>query len=205
MHCVRCAALLVHAARRLNSPRGACPSSSSRRPPSHAPPAQVHRCVLNVASDFYTGVQAALIHKSGAPAWVPNSLREARAGCRRSGSTRVCAAGGGCMRPWLAAAATTAARLNCALRPASNPIPRMKSAPLLLFQSRSVPTHTSTASSRRCSRSRSCSCRARRRRQRRWGTAAAAAAAATRGCDACVISAESVCGMHAVRSSLPVD
>lgn len=48
-------------------------------PPLTPAPGQVHRCVLNVASDFYTGVRAALIHKSGAPAWVPASLKEASA------------------------------------------------------------------------------------------------------------------------------
>ncbi|KAL4457481.1 hypothetical protein ABPG75_012346 [Micractinium tetrahymenae] len=36
----------------------------------------VHRCVMNVASDFYEGVQAALIHRSGAPQWEPASLKD---------------------------------------------------------------------------------------------------------------------------------
>ena len=37
---------------------------------------QVYRCVTNVASDFYSGVQAALIHRTGSPAWVPASLKD---------------------------------------------------------------------------------------------------------------------------------
>lgn len=40
------------------------------------PPPKVHRCVANVGSDFYTGVKAALIAKSGNPAWVPASLKD---------------------------------------------------------------------------------------------------------------------------------
>lgn len=35
----------------------------------------VHRCVTDVGSDFYTGVQAALIHRSGNPVWSPASLQ----------------------------------------------------------------------------------------------------------------------------------
>lgn len=38
----------------------------------------VHRCVEDVASDFYTGVQAALISRSGNPIWVPGSLKDVR-------------------------------------------------------------------------------------------------------------------------------
>ncbi|EFN58909.1 hypothetical protein CHLNCDRAFT_140853 [Chlorella variabilis] len=39
----------------------------------------VHRCVANIGSDFYTGVQAALITRSGNPIWVPFSLKGVRA------------------------------------------------------------------------------------------------------------------------------
>ncbi|KAL4440735.1 hypothetical protein ABPG77_000444 [Micractinium sp. CCAP 211/92] len=38
----------------------------------------VHRCVMNAASDFYEGVQAALIRRSGAPRWDPASLKDVR-------------------------------------------------------------------------------------------------------------------------------
>lgn len=38
----------------------------------------VHRCVMSPASDFYEGVQAALIRRSGAPRWEPASLKNVR-------------------------------------------------------------------------------------------------------------------------------
>lgn len=41
---------------------------------------QVTRCVTNVGSDFYTGVTAALITRSGTPAWVPASLKDVSEG-----------------------------------------------------------------------------------------------------------------------------
>ena len=53
---------------------------------------QAHHAVSDVASDFYAGVQAALITRSGSPAWVPPSLKDVRRGggeppcCRRSAS-----------------------------------------------------------------------------------------------------------------------
>lgn len=37
---------------------------------------QVHHCVMDVASDFYTGVTAALITRSGSPAWAPATLKD---------------------------------------------------------------------------------------------------------------------------------
>ena len=43
---------------------------------------QVTRCVTNAGSDFYTGVMAALITRSGNPAWVPASLKDVRLGWR---------------------------------------------------------------------------------------------------------------------------
>ncbi len=45
------------------------------------PPLQVTRCVTNVGSDFYTGVTAALITRSGNPAWVPASLKDVSRAC----------------------------------------------------------------------------------------------------------------------------
>lgn len=45
---------------------------------------QVHRCVANIGSDFYTGVQAALITRSGNPIWVPFSLKGVSAAAPRS-------------------------------------------------------------------------------------------------------------------------
>lgn len=54
----------------------AWPPFSHLTQPSSPHPAQVHRCVMNVASDFYSGVQAALITRSGSPAWVPASLKD---------------------------------------------------------------------------------------------------------------------------------
>lgn len=38
----------------------------------------VTRCVTNAGSDFYSGVTAALITRSGNPAWVPASLKDVR-------------------------------------------------------------------------------------------------------------------------------
>lgn len=37
---------------------------------------QVTRCVTNAGSDFYSGVTAALITRSGNPTWVPASLKD---------------------------------------------------------------------------------------------------------------------------------
>jgi hypothetical protein len=36
----------------------------------------VYRCITDVSSDFYAGVQAALIHRTGAPTWSPATLKE---------------------------------------------------------------------------------------------------------------------------------
>ncbi|KAL4857852.1 3-hydroxyisobutyryl-CoA hydrolase [Chlorella vulgaris] len=41
----------------------------------------VTRCVENVGSDFYAGVQAVLIDRSGSPSWSPASLNETRSWC----------------------------------------------------------------------------------------------------------------------------
>jgi hypothetical protein len=60
---------------------GACTGNLPILLPARCPAVllQVYRCVTNVASDFYTGVQAALIHRTGSPAWVPASLKDVSA------------------------------------------------------------------------------------------------------------------------------
>jgi hypothetical protein len=40
--------------------------------------AQVFHMVMDVTSDFYTGVQAKLIDKTGNPAWDPPTLKQVR-------------------------------------------------------------------------------------------------------------------------------
>lgn len=49
--------------------------------PACPAPLQVHRCVMNTASDFYEGVQAALIRRSGDPRWEPASLKDVSRQC----------------------------------------------------------------------------------------------------------------------------
>lgn len=60
-------------------PQGTCesPSPSVETLPRCAA-LQAHHAVSDVASDFYAGVQAALITRSGSPAWSPPSLTDVR-------------------------------------------------------------------------------------------------------------------------------
>ena len=44
---------------------------------------QVYRCVTNVGSDFYSGVDAALISRSSNPIWAHASLKDVSAGAER--------------------------------------------------------------------------------------------------------------------------
>lgn len=169
-------------------------SQVASAPPLPTPTVQVTRCVTNAGSDFYSGVTAALITRSGNPAWVPASLKDVRL-CWRIGLLHNAGVLTGVPTGGQPAALAPkhgrkqAARAADSTSRCTQPHTLFCRAQLrtlhLLYLHRCGPNMWPSSSSR-CRRSRSCSCRPRRPIIATVPAAAAAAAArvggSTRGC-----------------------